>query len=166
MGKNNMLPRICRQCGKSFLGGPRAWYCPQCREERARKANAEHKQRKKAGNSRIIGEKYRCIDCGAEYILSCGLQVRCPECAQKHLKEIDNQQSQEWKEANREKYLEAKRSFDKRRRAEVGKPTGEKYITFDKANRKYRLVIKGKHIGYYDDIQEAIKVRDSLLDNE
>lgn len=28
--------RICRTCGAQFSGGPRAWYCPDCRRERAR----------------------------------------------------------------------------------------------------------------------------------
>ena len=27
-------PRTCRQCGRTFWGGPRAWYCPECRKER------------------------------------------------------------------------------------------------------------------------------------
>lgn len=24
--------RTCRECGSQFYGGPRAWYCPECRE--------------------------------------------------------------------------------------------------------------------------------------
>lgn len=35
--QKNMLPRICQGCGKTFLGGPRAWYCEDCREERKKK---------------------------------------------------------------------------------------------------------------------------------
>lgn len=25
--------RTCRECGSQFYGGPRAWYCPECREK-------------------------------------------------------------------------------------------------------------------------------------
>jgi rubrerythrin len=28
---NVIRTRTCRQCGKEFQGGPRAWYCPECR---------------------------------------------------------------------------------------------------------------------------------------
>lgn len=159
----NMLPRKCKECGITFMGGPRAWYCPECRAERRKKADAEFKARKRLGKTRQIGEEYVCIDCGAKYILRNGLQERCPECAKKHLKEIDNQQSKKWKKENKDKYLEAKRNFDKRRRQEDGKNTGEKYISYDKANKKYRLVIKGKHIGYYNKLDDAVKTRDILL---
>lgn len=163
---NNILPRECKECGITFMGGPRAWYCPECRDIRRKKTDAEHKMRKRSGNSRIIGETYICIDCGAKYTLRSGLQIRCPECAKKHLKEIDNQQSREWNKENKEKYKKAKRDFDKRRRKEEGKRTGEKYIRFDKASRRYRLVIKNKHIGYYDNLEEAIKIRNKLLNDD
>lgn len=33
---------ICQDCGKVFVGGPRAFLCPECRKERVR---AAHKTR-------------------------------------------------------------------------------------------------------------------------
>ena len=35
MGNSSLRQRTCRACGRSFLGGPRAWYCRQCRLGRA-----------------------------------------------------------------------------------------------------------------------------------
>lgn len=45
---------VCKQCGKSFRGGLRAWYCPDCRYERAKEAAKRARQRKKNGESRHI----------------------------------------------------------------------------------------------------------------
>ena len=38
-----LKPRVCRQCGATFLGGPRAWYCPDCRAERRAEADRRAK---------------------------------------------------------------------------------------------------------------------------
>ncbi len=93
---NNLRPRTCKGCGVAFKGGPRAWYCPRCRAERQAQQNREYRQRKQMGNTRKIGQKYPCEICGKMYILSGSLQRYCTECAEKHLKEVDNKQSRQW----------------------------------------------------------------------
>ena len=47
--------RTCRQCGSEFLGGPRAWYCPTCRQERKKRHDREFKERKRAGKVIPVG---------------------------------------------------------------------------------------------------------------
>lgn len=116
MKKNNMLPRICKNCGNVFSGGPRAWYCPGCREERKRQQDRRHKQLVKAGEAKHVGDILQCIDCGKDYEYRIGSGSRCPECAKIHLKMTDNRQSREWNKKNREKCLEAKRAYDRRKR--------------------------------------------------
>lgn len=36
--------RTCIRCSRSFQGGPRAWYCPDCRKERQRERCDEDKR--------------------------------------------------------------------------------------------------------------------------
>lgn len=163
--KKNMLPRTCKECGNTFQGGPRAWYCPACRIERQRNQNRLFKQRKKSGEVVPIGSVISCVDCGKQFIKEGGQHVRCPECAAKHLKQIDNKQSQDWKKQNHEKYLEAKRDFSKRRHAEEGKEQPEPCIHWDKAHRKWRVVVKLKHIGYYSTEEEAKKALEEYRRN-
>lgn len=56
---NAILPRICKECGKSFPGGPRAWYCPDCRRER-KKHDKEFKERKRSGKVIPNGSVIKC----------------------------------------------------------------------------------------------------------
>ena len=76
--------RVCRQCGATFTGGPRAWYCPSCREDRRREAD---KQRKTAGTARPLGSTDICKRCGKAYIVSNGRQMYCNDCADIAVKE-------------------------------------------------------------------------------
>jgi len=101
--------RVCRQCGLTFKGGPRAWYCPACRAERDRKRSNEFLKKKKLGNVRPLGSTDKCERCGAEYIVNSGLQKYCPTCAPIALKELDNQQSREYIKAHPEKAKEWKK---------------------------------------------------------
>lgn len=110
----SIYKRICQSCGITFDGGPRAWYCPNCRIERHRKQDRESKIRQKNGTNRKIGEKYPCDICGEYYILSGGAQRYCSECAKKHLKELDNLQSREWNTAHKEKIDEYKKAEKER----------------------------------------------------
>ena len=80
---NNMLKRSCRQCGQFFLGGPRAWYCPKCRSERARDANKKFKERKRMGDVVPLGSIIICPDCGKEFVKTGGNSTRCIDCAKK-----------------------------------------------------------------------------------
>lgn len=71
--------RVCRNCGTAFPGGPRAWYCPECRAERKRKADAEYHR---TGAMRKLGSTDICAACGGEYIVESSHQKYCPRCAE------------------------------------------------------------------------------------
>ena len=73
-----VLDRTCRQCGATFQGGPRAWYCPSCRADRRRE---QDRKRSKSGTARPIGSTDLCVKCGGEYIVASGRQKYCPNCA-------------------------------------------------------------------------------------
>ena len=150
-----MLDKICKTCGTSFKGGPRAWYCPKCREERRRESDRKFKQKRKAGDYLPIGSVIKCEVCGHDMIKNSGNHRYCDECAPLHLKEVDNAQSREWKQENPEKIKAAKRATSKRRHQGEGKQSGVKYITWNKGHQKWRVApyFNGKrcHIGYFDD---------------
>lgn len=92
--------RICRQCGASFFGGPRASYCPSCRAERTK---AVDKQRKKDGTKRPLGSEDICIRCGKPYIVTSGRQMYCPDCAEIAVREKTLPQKRAYAAANAEK---------------------------------------------------------------
>lgn len=99
--QKNIYDRVCRQCGASFKGGPRAWYCPSCRIERRRELN-----RKRVENgrkpARLLGSIDQCVVCGKDYIVNGGLQRYCPKCAPEKYKEVDRKQGLEYYEANKD----------------------------------------------------------------
>lgn len=70
----------CRQCGKQFTAGKYTQFCPDCRKIRALAHQRGVCRRRKQRFRRKIGCVYTCIDCGAEYVLTSGLQVCCPDC--------------------------------------------------------------------------------------
>lgn len=86
-----LLDRVCRnnKCNKNFIGGPRAYYCPECRVVRRRDQSTEGKRRKKKGLVREWGSIDFCERCGKEFIVNAGLQRYCPECQPIHAKEYD-----------------------------------------------------------------------------
>ena len=94
---------ICKNCSSKFQGGPRAWYCPDCRIERRRQRDIQHKRRKRAGKTRPIGSSDTCIVCGKLYTVMGGLQKYCKKCAPKAIAEIDRRQGMEYYLKNREK---------------------------------------------------------------
>lgn len=81
--------RICRTCGKSFKGGPRAWYCPDCREERQKEREAKYRR---GEPKRHLGSIDKCLICGKEYTVESGLQKYCPDCQPEMHRKIDNEQ--------------------------------------------------------------------------
>lgn len=83
--------RICQQCGHSFEGGPRAYYCPSCRVERQKITKATYRERKRKGESRSLGSKDKCERCGKEYTVESGLQRFCPDCQPIHTLEYDRE---------------------------------------------------------------------------
>lgn len=94
-----LRPRVCRQCGATFEGGPRAWYCPNCRAVR----QAEASRRAKAnGPQRPIGSIDKCKVCGAEYTVTGGRQRYCPSCKEAATRENIRRRSREYNAENRE----------------------------------------------------------------
>ena len=138
MTKCTILTRTCKECGKSFQGGPRAWYCPECREIRKKQQLKEYKYRKRSGNIVPLGSIIKCEICGKEIIKNGGLQRFCDECAAKHLKEVDNEQSLQWKKENPEKIKESKRKISKKRH-ENGESVESriKGVSWDKGKQKW-----------------------------
>lgn len=77
--------RTCKQCGIAFDGGPRAWYCPECRRERWLKYDRDYKKSNKT--KRKLGSIDICQVCGKEYIVAGGRQKYCPECTESAVKQ-------------------------------------------------------------------------------
>lgn len=100
-----LRPRVCRQCGVTFDGGPRAWYCPACRVERQRIRSAAQR---KTGARRPLGSIDHCAVCGKEYVVESGLQKYCKDCAPEAIRAIDREQSKKWNKENG--YYEARRA--------------------------------------------------------
>lgn len=145
----NILPRVCRTCGITFDGGPRAWYCPACRKERERKSNREFKQRKKSGNVVPLGSIIKCQMCGKDIIKNSGLQQYCELCAAKHLIAVDNEQSLKWKRENHEKIIESKRKCRKNRHAnEKTIDTLMNGVAWDKGGHTFKAYVQvdGKQV--------------------
>lgn len=80
MPKTIITTVTCRQCGKQFTSGKYTQFCPDCRKVRALAHQRGVCRRRKQRFRRKIGCVYTCIDCGAEYVLTSGLQVCCPAC--------------------------------------------------------------------------------------
>lgn len=106
---STIMTRTCRACGATFLGGPRAWYCPECRADRAKASSRESKARAKAGTARKIGSTDICQICGQKYIVNGSLQKYCPDCAKDAVQQIDREQSRAWANAHRESLLDRKK---------------------------------------------------------
>lgn len=92
--------RVCKECGVTFSGGPRALYCPDCRLRRRRERDALYK---KNGANRKLGTKDYCINCGKLYTVVSGLQKYCPECASGCTAEAARKQSLLFYNQNKER---------------------------------------------------------------
>ena len=90
-------PRTCRECGAIFDGGPRAWYCPNCRAIRKKESAARcHK----SGTIRPLGSIDHCTICGKEYIVNSARQRYCKDCAPGAYRQADREASKKWNEEN------------------------------------------------------------------
>ena len=98
-----MCERICRRCGKKFMGGPRAWYCLECKSGRCKEQKLRYTQNKRAGKSIVIGKTIRkCERCGAEFIMMAARQRYCSKCRDEAVKSSDRQQGLEYYKQNRD----------------------------------------------------------------
>lgn len=91
--------RVCRTCGVSFRGGPRAWYCPDCRRERERERKKHYNS---SGFARHIGQIDICLNCGKEYT------VDAERSAKRRKHYVENKD--ELNRKRREKYAEKKKA--------------------------------------------------------
>lgn len=88
--KHNYQPRKekliqCRSCGKEFYSsGNHAYYCPDCRAERAKTYYKRTKEKRSKNARRKIGETTACPMCGAEFTLTVPSQKYCPACQREH----------------------------------------------------------------------------------
>lgn len=113
--------RICIRCKRQFRGGPRAWYCPTCREDRRRERERKYANRP---SNRPLGSTDICQSCGAEYIVCSGLQKYCPDCQPIKHRELDAEQGVKYyhkhyaaeKEKRRARYAASKDEINRKRR--------------------------------------------------
>lgn len=70
--------------------------CKACQARHNAVNNAAHRQRKRDGISRIIGEYYPCEHCGQLYELASGGQRWCKLCADRMHKVVDRELSRTW----------------------------------------------------------------------
>lgn len=105
--------RVCRKCEKEFTGGPRAWYCPVCREERKKQQKIIDNQKQKLGLTRKIGSIDRCERCGKSYTVTGGLQKYCPDCSAAAMKENDKNHAKQHYRDNKEQINPVR--YEKRR---------------------------------------------------
>ena len=137
--KDNVLPRICKTCGISFFGGPRAFYCPECRQERKKEQSKRYKERNKNGSTTPLGSIIQCESCGCDIIKRSGLQRFCKKCAKKHLKIIDNKQSLVWNKNNQVKVFKTQEDIDR----------AKDWVKFNNANTNdYSFVLRKTQDGY------------------
>lgn len=74
--------RVCHttSCGKAFRGGPRAYYCHECRIERAKQNKIAYLKRKANGEARALGSIDQCERCKRDYNVNAGTQRFCEDC--------------------------------------------------------------------------------------
>lgn len=107
------IDKICKVCGKDFKGGPRAYYCPDCRVEKKREYNIKSKKRIREGKARTIGSIDVCGKCGEKYTVNGPSQRFCLDCRDIHYREYDRITSLEYYHENKDEINPAR---NKRRR--------------------------------------------------
>ncbi len=137
--------RTCKTCNRIFIGGPRAWYCPDCREIRRREYAVSFK---KHGTKRPLGSTDKCKNCGKEYVVESGRQMYCLACRPSMYKKVDNEQSTKYyydivsKDKNkrntrrRKKYSENKTEINQKRKKSNYVPQPELNITIKELRTK------------------------------
>lgn len=102
--------RICKKCGVTFSGGPRAWYCPECRHKRALERSKAYRNN---GYQRHIGDIDICKNCGKKYIIQSGLQKYCPDCQSEMHRKADVEKSLKYYDKNKNE-INQKRNENRR----------------------------------------------------
>lgn len=125
--------RVCRQCGMVFRGGPRAWYCPDCRAERQHDADARYRSKGRKAD-RPLGSIDHCTVCGNPYTVKAARQKYCPDCAKEAVRAADRPKSRQWNQEHKETYYPDKNA----QRREARKRDSEKAHEKDKTYRQRR----------------------------
>lgn len=125
--------RTCRECDRSFEGGPRAYYCPSCRNERTRITNAAYRKRKLTGEVRHIGSKDKCERCDKEYTVIAGLQRFCPDCQSIHAIEYDRETALPFYHENKDR-INPPRKLNRRKRSDECVICGTKFDPVNGSN--------------------------------
>lgn len=102
-----IVEKTCKECGKAFNGGPRAWYCPECRKERQLEAGREHRRK---GSGRKIGSTDICERCGKPYIVNGGNQRYCTDCAKVAIYESIRENKLQYQAEYREKHPDGRKT--------------------------------------------------------
>lgn len=138
--------RTCRQCGRTFPGGPRAWYCPDCRHLRALEFAA---RRRSKGNipERPLGSIDYCVVCGKEYVVNSARQKYCKDCAYEAVRRADRPASREWNQTHKAEYYPARNAKRRKPRFCVicGKPITVKTATITCDNPDCKLERRRQH---------------------
>jgi len=125
-----LLSRICKKCGCTFEGGPRASYCPECRKERCKEYNKKYILRKKQKERREIGKLDLCEICDKPYTVNSGTQRYCPECAKKAYEIKIKREKKIYYEKNKESINSKRRETRKesRKRIYICEICGKEYF--------------------------------------
>lgn len=86
----------CPDCGRTVRVHIKSKRCRECQAEADRRHDMEHKQRKRAGKSRVLGGYDLCERCGQRYIVESGMQRYCKACAAIATAENDRAASRAW----------------------------------------------------------------------
>jgi len=57
MRKNGLAKEMCQDCGKVFMGGPNAFFCPACKKRRLSESAKKRNLNKIGQESRKIKEE-------------------------------------------------------------------------------------------------------------
>lgn len=86
-----MTSKVCQTCGIVFTGGPRAWYCPECRHARRIEKMRGYNAAIAAGTTRKLGSTSICESCGKPYTVMSGNQKWCSDCRPEMLKKLSRE---------------------------------------------------------------------------
>lgn len=135
--KSNIKERECRECGKKFEGGTRAWYCPDCRVIRRRESAKKTAENRKKGALKSPGKEMVCENCGKTVIRNAPNQRFCEECGKENEKELARQQSLDYYAKNKEE-INVVRRGSKKLYAIVSLDNPLEYDIVDAFIKKYR----------------------------
>lgn len=126
-----LLSRRCIECGRTFLGGPRAWYCPECRKERQAAQQQAYQARKRRGEHRPLGSEDICTVCGKPYKVTNPNQRYCPRCAPEAIAEVDREQGLDYYKAKRDE-INPVRNAKRRHMVRICAGCGRKFTGYGK----------------------------------